>query len=185
MYLNLFISVGEKRLPPTPLHLGVRTIHQLTDQSFTWLIDCYWWVGVNDLDRSRSQMPAVFTGLRNYRCQNQFIIPFNHRAGGRVTILNLSWIQLVCRFPVCPAAAYFFHLFYTKCSCLSFSHTTLPGQALKLGELVYSSLCQADIFNKGQTLFWRKEHGKGPRFLEKATAAIALWPSTWNICLCS
>ena len=57
MYLNLFYSVGEKKTPPTPLHLGVCTIRQLTDQSVTLLIDCYRLVGVNDPDRSRMQTP--------------------------------------------------------------------------------------------------------------------------------
>ena len=52
MYLNLFFfSVGAKRHPPpTRLHLGVCTTHQLTDQSVTQLIDCYRRVGVHDVE---------------------------------------------------------------------------------------------------------------------------------------
>ena len=92
MYLNLFFIVvwGKKDTPPppTPLHLGVCTIHQLTDQLVLWLIDSYQRVGVNDPNCSRTQTPSVFTSLRNYRCQNQFIIPFTHGAGKKF------WIRL-------------------------------------------------------------------------------------------
>ena len=112
MYLVTCFLVWGKKDPPTPLHLDVCTIHRLTNQSVTWLIDCYSWVGVNDPNHSCTQMPSIFTGLRNYQCQNQFIIHFTHRSGGRVKILNLSWIQSVCRFPVSPVAAYFLQLFH-------------------------------------------------------------------------
>ena len=105
MYLNLFFSVREKKTPP-PLHLGVCTIHLVA-----WLIDCYWRVGVNYPNCSRTQTPSVFTGLRNYWCQNQFIIPFTHRVGGQVKILNLSWIHSIRRFPVSLFAACFLQLF--------------------------------------------------------------------------
>ena len=90
MYLNLFFSVGEKQTPPpTRLHLGICTIHQLADQSVAWLIDCYRRVGVNNHLRTT---PSIFTSLKNYQCQNQCIIPFTHRLGGRMKILHLSWI---------------------------------------------------------------------------------------------
>ena len=118
MYLVACFLVWGKKDPPTPLHLDVCTIHRLTNQSVTWLIDCYSWVGVNDPNRSCTQMPSIFTGLRNYQCQNQFIIHFTHRSGGRVKILNLSWIQSVCRFPVSPVAAYFLQLFFHMSSLL-------------------------------------------------------------------
>ena len=88
MNLSLFLVRGKKDSTPPPLHLGVSTIHQPTDLSVTWLIDCYLQVGVNDPTCSRTQMPSVFTGRRNYRYQNQFIIPCTHRAGGRLKILN-------------------------------------------------------------------------------------------------
>ena len=84
MIHELVFSVGGKKgfPPPTPLHLGICTIHRLTDQSVAWLIDCIRRVGVNDLNHSCTQRPFVFTGRRNYWCQNQFIISFTHRAGG-------------------------------------------------------------------------------------------------------
>ena len=78
MYLNLFSSVGEKDSPPpTLLHLGVCTIHQLNDQLVTWLIDCYQQVWVNDPEYSRTQMPSVFIGLKitNVKISLSFLLP--------------------------------------------------------------------------------------------------------------
>ena len=46
MYLSWFLVWGKKESPPTPLHIGVCTIHRLADQSVTGLIDCYRQVGV-------------------------------------------------------------------------------------------------------------------------------------------
>ena len=87
MYLNLFFSVGEKQTPPpTRLHLGICTIHQLADHSVAWLIDCYRRVGVNNHLRTT---PSIFTSLRNYQCQNQCFIPFS---SGRMKILHSFWI---------------------------------------------------------------------------------------------
>ena len=98
MYMTLFFSVGKKKAPPTPLHRGLFTIHPLTNQTVRdWLIATR--VGVNDPNPSHTQTLSIFRDLRNYSCQNQFIIPFTHRAGGRVKILNSSWIQSVRRFP--------------------------------------------------------------------------------------
>ena len=88
---ELIFLCGGKKTPP-PLQLGVCTIHWMTDQSVTWLIDCYRRVGVKDPNNSSTQTLSAFTVLRNYKCENQFIIPFTHRAGGRVKILNLSLI---------------------------------------------------------------------------------------------
>ena len=72
-----FLVWGKKTPPPTPLHLGVCTIHQLNDQLVTWLIDCYQQVGVNDPECSRTQMPSVFIGLKitNVKISLLFLLP--------------------------------------------------------------------------------------------------------------
>ena len=78
--------------PPTSLHLGICRTHQLTDQLVAWLIDCYRQVGVRAWPHhSRTQAPSVFTSLRNFRCQNQFINPFTgQKVGGLGKKLNFS-----------------------------------------------------------------------------------------------
>ena len=105
MYLNLFFSVGKKDNtppPPTPLHICICKIHQLTDQAVTWLIDYYRRVGDKDPNRSRTQTSCVFTSQRNYQCQNQLIIPFTHRAGGRVNIFEFVLNSVSSQIPGLP-----------------------------------------------------------------------------------
>ena len=60
------LSVVEKNthIPPTPLHLGDCTTHQLTDLLVAWLIDCSRQVGVRDPDTVHSQTLSMFTSLR-------------------------------------------------------------------------------------------------------------------------
>ena len=83
--------------PPTPLNLSVCTTHQLTDQLVTWLIDCYQQVEVRDPICSRH---PLFTSLRNYPCQNQFINPFIHRVGwAGQNSLNSGNLRIPARMP--------------------------------------------------------------------------------------
>ena len=97
-----FLVWGKKDTPPTLLHQGVCTIYQLTDQSVIWLIYCYLRVRVNVPDRSCTLMPSVFTSPGHYWCQNQFIIPFTHRAGEKFWI-RLEFSQLAdSRFAQLP-----------------------------------------------------------------------------------
>ena len=104
---ELVFSVGEKRLPPSPSPVTSRGLYnpsagQPVGHMIDWLLPGG---GGNNPTCSRTQMSSVFTGLRNYRCQKQFIIPFTHRVGGRVKILKWSWIHLIRRFQVSPVAA--------------------------------------------------------------------------------
>ena len=70
MYLNWFFW-------------GKKSIGRPTSRSHDWLIATSRWV--NNPNRSCTQTTSVFTRLRNYRCQNQFITPFTHRVGGWVS----------------------------------------------------------------------------------------------------
>ena len=88
LYLN-FVWGGKQNKPPPPIprkNLGVciqPISRQTTETSWShdWLIDCYWREGARNPVHSRTQAPSVFTSLRNYRCQNQFITLFTHRVG--------------------------------------------------------------------------------------------------------
>ena len=52
-------------IPPTPLHLGVCTTHQLTDQLVEWLIGRYRWGSATPPAHAHcTQTPSVFTSLR-------------------------------------------------------------------------------------------------------------------------
>ena len=108
-----FLVWREKRHPPTSLHLGFCTTCQLTNQSVTRLIDCYRRVVVNKPDRTDTQTPSLFTSLRNYQYQNQFIIPFAHRAGENF------WIRL--ELSLC-ADSQFARLPHTSFSCFTCCH---------------------------------------------------------------
>ena len=84
------------------LNLNVCTPHQLTKQLVTWLIDCYQKVEVHGPVRSLAQTPSIFTSLRNYQCQNQFIIPCTHRVGGWVKLFEFVLNSVSLQIPGLP-----------------------------------------------------------------------------------
>ena len=132
MYLNLFFSVGGKKthLPPS-LHLGFCTTRQLTNQSVTWLIDCYQWVVVNKPDRKRRHTNAVLIHQpKKLPISKSVYYSFCPQGGWK--FLNSSWVKSVRRFPVCPAATYFLQLFYML--------SLLDGLRVRIGTVRYFSL---------------------------------------------
>ena len=116
MYLNF--SVGEKQTHITPHH--PITYQRLYNPSVGHMID---WL----LPASRDSRPCPLThtnavGIRipnlgNYRCHNQFIIPFTHRVGGLGGNIISAWILLIRRVLALPNAAHvillFLHVVFT------------------------------------------------------------------------
>ena len=83
---------------PTPLpHLISAFVQLISWPLVTWLIDCYQQVEVRDPICSRH---PLFTSLRNYPCQNQFINPFTHRVGwAGQNSLNSGNLRIPARMP--------------------------------------------------------------------------------------
>ena len=84
LYLN-FVWGGNQNTPPPYLVKILAFVYNPSADSplrpVGWLIDCYWREGARNPVHSSTQAPSVFTSLRNYRCQNQFITLFTHRVG--------------------------------------------------------------------------------------------------------
>ena len=83
--MNLFLVWGKKDSLPYPITSRC-LYNQLADNPVSrddWLTANSGW-GVNDPNRSRTQTLSVFTGLRNYRCQNQFIIQIPGQVPGSI-----------------------------------------------------------------------------------------------------
>ena len=111
----VFFSVGKKRLPTFPITsrcLYNPSVGRPVCHMIDWFIDCYRQVGVNNPTRSHTQTPSVFTGLRNYWCQNQFI-PQGGWAGENFEFVLNSFISQIPGWPGCHVTLSFLHVVIT------------------------------------------------------------------------